>query len=499
VTSRVMRAVTVIPLVALSLWAGASAVEAAQGDDVIATGIDLVATALFGSLVLHLVRRRRARLVHDQAGDTGIPLGVRRPTPRFAGPAGPPIPMEQFSLAEEEVAHHVLLLGATGSGKTTSLLRIAEGAIGRGLAFVAVDLKGSPEVSARLAALAAARGRRTFQWSFDGPDRWNPLGRGDVSELKDKLIGMETWTEPHYKRAAERYVQTVFTVLATCGENASVARVAELMRPAALNAMLRSAPADVAGRVSAYLEDLEHSRDQRSAIQGLGTRLALLAESSAGRYLEAGPDGHSVDLLSCIRRGDVVVFSLDSLRYGELAPQVGGLVIQDIKTVASAMLRAGAPLRVLVGLDEISALDGDQLLGLLSRAREAGLAILLSTQELADLARVDPLFADQVLANTNVKIVHRQDVPESAERLSGVLGTYEDWEHTYVERDALLSLLARSVSPVVGTRRLVDRYVIHPNVFKALVCGHAVVIRKHPRACVDVVAITPPGAEQAGA
>ena len=154
---------------------------------------------------------------------------------------------------------------------------------------------------------------------------------------------------------------------------------------------------------------------------------------------------------------------------------------------------------MLVGLDEISALDGDQLLGLLSRAREAGMAILLSTQELADLARVDPLFADQVLANTNVKIVHRQDVPESAERLAGVLGTYQDWEHTYVERDALLALLTRSVSPVVGTRRLVDKYVIHPNAFKGLVRGEAVVIRKHPQACVDVVAITPPGAQERAA
>ena len=167
--------------------------------------------------------------------------------------------------------------------------------------------------------------------------------------------------------------------------------------------------------------------------------------------------------------------------------------------MASELLRGGGPLRVVVGLDEISALGGDQMLGLLSRAREAGTAILLSTQELADLARVDPLFADQVLANTNVKIVHRQDVPESAERLSGVLGTYQDWEHTYVERDALLSLLTRSVSPVIGTRRLVDKYVVHPNTFKGLVRGAAVVIRKHPRSSVDVVAITPPTAEEQAA
>jgi conjugal transfer pilus assembly protein TraD len=494
--SRARRIVTASPAAAVCLWAVASGIDAAQANDPLGTGIDSGVAAAFGWLAMHLLKRKSAPPIHDEALEGGIPLGVRRCVPRFAGYANHASPVEPFTLADEEVGHHVLLLGATGSGKTTSLLRIAEGAIDRGMAFVAVDLKGSPEVPVRLASIAAASGRQSFRWSLEGADHWNPLGRGDVSELKDKVIGMETWTEPHYKRAAERYIQTVFVVLAACGETASLSRVADLMRPAALNAALRSAPAEVAERIAIYLDEIEQSRDQRSAIQGLGTRLALLAESSAGRYLEAAPDDRSIDLLRCARQRDVVVFSLDSLRYGELAAQVGGLVIQDIKTVASELLRAGGRLRVFVGLDEISALDGDQLLGLLSRAREAGMAVLLSTQELADLARVDPLFADQVLANTNVKIVHRQDVPESAERLSGVLGTYQDWEHTYVERDPLLALLTRSVSPVVGTRRLVDKYVIHPNAFKRLVRGQAVVIRKHPNPCADVVAISPPSAEE---
>lgn len=492
------RFVAALALVVLWLWAAVSCVGAVRSDDGVGAVIDGVAALAFGLVAIRLLASRRHRRA-EPAADPGIPLGVRRGRPRYAGQADHQEPAEEFALTVEEIAHHVLLLGATGSGKTTSLLRIAEGAINRGLAFVMVDLKGSPEASVRLASIAAAHGRRMSCWSFDGQHRWNPLARGDVSELKDKLIGMETWTEPHYKRAAERYVQTVFAVLAARGETASLGRVAELMRPAALNALLRSVPAALSDRVAGYLADVEQSRDQRSAIHGLGTRLALLAESSAGQYLDGASDERSIDLLRCIERGDVVAFSLDSLRFGELAAQVGGLVIQDIKAVASELLRAGGPLRVVVGLDEISALGGDQMLGLLSRAREAGTAILLSTQELADLARVDPLFADQVLANTNVKIVHRQDVPESAERLSGVLGTYQDWEHTYVERDALLSLLTRSVSPVIGTRRLVDKYVVHPNTFKGLVRGAAVVIRKHPRSSVDVVAITPPTAEEKAA
>jgi Type IV secretion-system coupling protein DNA-binding domain len=316
VRSKAWRTIAVILLASLFVWAATSGVQAAEDRDPLGVLIDLIAAVLFGWLGIAVTRPTRSSSELDGAG---ISLGVRRSAPRFAGQPDHQRRVEQFGLAEEEIAHHVLLLGATGSGKTTSLLRLAEGTIARGLAFVAVDLKGSPEVLGRFASIAVRAGRSVYCWSLDGRDRWNPLARGDVSDLKDKLIGMETWSEPHYKRAAERYVQTVFTVLAACGETASLSRVSELMSPAVLNATLRSVPPELAERVGGYLEDVEHSRDQRSAIQGLGSRLALMAESSAGDYLMSAPGERSFDLLTCVLRGEIVIFSLDSLRYGELA------------------------------------------------------------------------------------------------------------------------------------------------------------------------------------
>lgn len=143
-------------------------------------------------------------------------------------------------------------------------------------------------------------------------------------------------------------------------------------------------------------------------------------------------------------------------------------------------------------IDEFSALDGDQLLGLLARAREAGIGVLLSTQELADLARVAPTFAAQVIANTNVKLIHRQEVPDSAELLAGTIGTETEWEHTYAEHDPLAELFAGTVSTVIGSRRLVEKYKLHPNTFKNLTTGQAVLSIKAPHAMVGIVDIAPP-------
>jgi hypothetical protein len=473
----------------------------------------LLVLFLVGSLIVWGVRRWRGNTesfidMFKNAFST-TPTVAKPPTPAtdtapavasVTAPVAVPLP-EEIRLGTDsvngratgvyldELQQHALLLGATGSGKTTTLLKITDGAAALGIPVVAIDLKGSPGFGDRLRQTASRHDRGFVHWSLSGTTHWNPLARGDASELKDKLVGMEAWSEPHYKRAAERYLQTVFTVLDALGETPSLRRVVELMDTRALNATLRDAPKDLADRVGAYLDQLAHSNDQRSAIAGLSTRLALLADSTAGDLLASptDPDAKTIDIGDRIRAGNVCLFSLDSLRWPELAPQVAGLVIQDLKTVASEMLTNDDGHRALLAIDEFSALDGDQLLGMLARAREAGIGVLLSTQELADLARVAPTFAAQVIANTNVKLIHRQGVPDSAELLAGTIGTFQTWEHTFAEHDPIAETLAGQVSTVIGTRRVIDEYTVHPNTFKNLGIGQAVLSIKAPEAAVGVI------------
>src|SRR6202000_2229619 len=102
----------------------------------------------------------------------------------------------------------------------------------------------------------AGRGLRIF--SPDGPGHWNPLAHGNATALKDKLISTERFSEPHYQRAAERYVQTVLTVLHARdpGTPAQLDRVVALMEPRRLAAALRGVPEPLAERVLDYLAGL---------------------------------------------------------------------------------------------------------------------------------------------------------------------------------------------------------------------------------------------------
>jgi conjugal transfer pilus assembly protein TraD len=393
-------------------------------------------------------------------------------------------------LRENDLAAHGLILGASGSGKTTTLLTILSHEVGRGRPVIAIDMKGSPAFARVLAEAAAAAGRPFRAWTLDGGAYWNPLAHGNATELKDKLIATERFTEPHYQRAAERYVQTVLQVAAHAHPDRppTLQEVVALMEPRRLGSSLRQLDRPLRERTQDYLAAL--TPDQYSAIRGLQTRLAILTESHTGRFLGPPADSrsHVIDLREALSGPEVVVFSLNSSRYGKLAAQIGTLVVQDLVAASGNRLVDGAaPPAAVIGIDEFSALGADHVIGLLARGRESGMRGLVATQELADLDRAAPGLRDQVLGNTAVKIAHRQEVPGSAHTIALIAGTEMTWDTTYQTGGPLIGGHGTR-----GTRRQVERFVVDPNEIKSLPTGEAVVISKLRGGKPRTVRITPP-------
>jgi hypothetical protein len=393
-------------------------------------------------------------------------------------------------VTEHELSAHGLILGASGTGKTTTLVRVLEELIARGRPVVVIDMKGSPAFARSIAAAAADAGRPFRLWTADGPGRWNPLEHGNATELKDKLIATERFSEPHYQRAAERYVQTVLQVIQARGAGAAtLARVVELMDPPRLRGSLRGLPTALRERVQDYLRGL--TPDQLSAVRGLQTRLAILTESHLGRLLEPGPGEARIDLRTALTGPEVVMFSLNSSTYGKLAGQLGTLAVQDLICAAGHRLEAQAgglsPEQAFVVIDEASVLGGDHVLALFARGREAGLGVLAATQELADFDRAAPGLRDQVLGNTAIKLAHRQDVPSSAQTIAQLAGTERVWEETQ-----------RIGGPFAGrgraggTRRRAEQFIVDPNEIKTLSTGEAILISKLRPGRPGPIRIKPP-------
>lgn len=320
---------------------------------------------------------------------------------------------------------HALLVGATGSGKTVTQTWMAVRAIERGMGVIVIDPKGDRGMREQVHLAARAAGRSFLEWTPHGPSVYNPYAHGSETEIADKALAGEPFSEPHYLRQAQRYLGHVVRALRKSGLEVSLQSIVSHLDPARLERLVRTLPESEARATHAYLDSL--TTRQQSDLAGVRDRLAILAESDVGAWLDPQcGSGARFDLLDAARARAVVYFKLDSDSRPLLTQMLGAAIVQDLQTTVAAL--QGRPIPTLVVIDEFSAVAAGQVVGLFGRARSAGFSLVLSTQELADLRMPGrERLLEQVMGNLSVLIAHRQVVPDSTQLIASLAGSRGVW------------------------------------------------------------------------
>jgi type IV secretory pathway TraG/TraD family ATPase VirD4 len=323
------------------------------------------------------------------------------------------------------LAVHTLVVGATGSGKTVTQTQLAIAAIDRGMGVLAVDPKGDSDLRAALTGGARDAGRRFLEWTPAGGSVYNPFASGGASEIADKALAGERFTEPHYMRQAQRYLGHVVRTLRGAGVEVCPRSLAAHMDPDRLDELARGLTGASAAGTHEYLATL--TSRQRADLAGVRDRLAILVESDVGPWLDPATTGaERLNLLEAVRARDVVYVALQADSRPLLMQMLGGAIVQDLQS-ATAALQA-EPVPTLALIDEFSALASEQVVRLFGRARSAGVSVVLGTQELSDLRLAgQERTLERVLGNVSVVLAHRQGVPDSAEMIARMAGTRGVW------------------------------------------------------------------------
>lgn len=439
-----------------------------------------------------------------ESPNNGITLGVAKDTrdPRFAGGK----PGEEYGrrvvIKDEELATHTFVVGGTGAGKTFAMLAGMRDVIRRGHGIVIIDCKASTNVAEDAAEWAMRYGRDFYHWSIqkpnepyigpaEGPAFYDPLSRGDASRRKDLLMESNKWDVEYYAQIIANYLQTLFRVIDLVPPlegTDTFTDVADLLSPEALVNRARHIDASRQPELTVALNRIaEMDAQARSGINSMYSRLHTLISSTAGNWLKLDPEENpdrkrDIDLRKAADEGQVIVFSLDTAQYGPTAKMLASLIIQDLVTLSSELRADPADNPLHIYVDEFSAVDTDNIINLLARARDAKMPCMLATQALADLARSNVNFPSQIQNIVSNFIILRSNGEADARIYAGLSGlTTKIVERMSFEKSTgILGTMGAASATGVGYAEEKEEYTIRPGVFQSLETLEAVFIAKLP-------------------
>ncbi len=373
-------------------------------------------------------------LVGQAEGERGVTLALR-----LAGERALPVDRGLVVLSPSRICRHLLVCGATGSGKTETVLRLAWAIAKCSDAPVFyLDGKGDRETAERFCGLMedADRGARVFpNEPFDG---W----RGQEHEIHGRLMEVVDYSS---KGPAAWYRDVAKTVLRlVCEHPEGPPRSSRMVLERMEITGLRTAHAGASAVDALTADQVRQVRLRYEAFFGQ-TRGAL-----DGTW--AWEDTQAAYLL------------LDSLALREEAGGLARFLFEDFAHYFTT--RKPRERWCVLIVDEFSALaDGAGMAARIEQARGFNTGLVLAPQVVQGMG--DEAEAARILGSVETVVCHRVNTPEEIVRLAGTRQRMEYSTH-----------YAREGSTGEGSARVQHQYKVDPNKVRALDPGMAYVISR---------------------
>lgn len=385
--------------------------------------------------------------------------------------------LRSVMLDDTKRPEHILALGSTGTGKTTSVIEPAmqyDIAKRRGLMFMTA--KDDPAFIERVYSWAENCRRagdvRIFTLS-DSPrsDSYNPIFTTDAMALRDLCMESFTWDSPYYRDQARSALLYVLAALIETGKKFSLKDLyyvftqkecLEILADMAITPKLKQ-------HLQSYSEDWKQHRENN---RGLAANLEdYTTDHLAPRVCAYSPD---INLVEAYEKKQIVLFVLNSLQYGETARRLGRMIIQNLRYIAGKKAEAGNAPFYPVYIDEFHHFVFPEFFSVVAQCRSSNIGLMLSTQSFADFRGDGWDITQQVVQNTNTKVILRQNDSESAEHAARLGGT-----QTVVKRTKQIETsIFGTADTGLGSEHEVEEFVVHPNKIRSLQTGRAAIIRE---------------------
>lgn len=394
----------------------------------------------------------------------------------------------QVFLTIKEINQHVLVAGATGEGKTTLMTTMIRHPMIHGFPIIIIDPKGDFEDVKKIHQMAINNGRgdKFKLFSLAYPEKscsYNPLKIGTPEQLKSKIMEALGLEHEYYGSVAAQFLANLFDVLTYL----------EVKKSLTLMDLYKylSSPNDL-GKLDLELKAKPRSPKQieiMAKMHSLKTTdrkdlLGIMAHINAmcltefdeilGNYENTRGE---IDIAEALNNNEILYFQMNTPGYADFSMRIGKLILQDLKLITSLIHAAKIQRKYEFGfcfIDEFGSFVTQSFAELLKMIRSTGIGMNLFMQGIADIEAINKPLANQVLGNTKVKIILRQDIDTDVETWSSMAGTEDAEIESYqMNTDGLTSGRTGMGNVHEGKKMKIDF-----DVFKNLNVGQAVVINK---------------------
>lgn len=358
---------------------------------------------------------------------------------------------------------HLVVLGATGMGKTETVFTVAEWAAREGWQVIYVTCKEPANLgksaAPRFAALADEVGAE-LRLLTAGVSPFDPM-RGSTDDIRDRLIRIEEWGDRYWAHCANLLVGLALDLNAASGR--SVDNLPDLVFSLIREELVALAEDSADPRVAQLVAALEDS-----ALKGALMRYASMALHLRGWVAPKHSGGWSFE------DADIACIELPTVTRPEAGAALMRLVLRDLGAYLVDDSRRqktaeGKQRPVLLVIEEVGAVAADPVIGRefvdqVERNRSAGAFSVLTAQDPLGLG--DDRAQSALLTNCTV-LTYRQTT--QAEDIANLAGTERQ-----TEGGADYDATGRYENKGVARRQ--HTFKLHPQVLKELPQGEFAVI-----------------------
>lgn len=348
-----------------------------------------------------------------------------------------------------EAVKQSFIVGASGSGKTITMMEMMLNDIIAGKSFTTIDFKRSPEMAAALATWCKENGRNFYHYvngmpsNYDIPNSagqayYDPLISGGASKA-DMLLNMREYDRASavYQGNMRQLLQVLFSML----RNADRSKTQNISWGGGSLRQVASAIDGNLAELAAACEGTEiedeanaieaqtrmKSSQLKHALEELQGQIRTLLASEYGRWLKVDKKGRNINLFKLMSEpGNVVLFSLNADSEKDFSRYMGSLILSDLNAVSALRRTKNLKNHVNIYVDEFQAVPPTAVTSLLEKSRGSVMGMTLSSQSFEQvISSADSngeAYLVSIMDTCSNFFIHAGSTEDSAVRLSKILG-----------------------------------------------------------------------------